>query len=147
MIVITNIEYIQVEGTAKNIRKAQRIRPQTALYQPGDTSMTVSIEDMQEWVEGVPFINPTTNEEVYIGNSKDVANLIGIQFKAWHEKDVQNANRIHKIKNQNRAGREKLALALDRRINMHLIDIRELVRHKNATLWQRIKYVFTGKVS
>ena len=84
MIVIEHIKYFKVD---RDIAEIMQMRPFEAISVITDAGKDyMSSEDLQkEIIRGRRFVRPYDGTDVIIGTSKQVADLINIQWEAWEE--------------------------------------------------------------
>ena len=121
MILIKSIQYVQtaydIEEISLPVPPEDTIRVMT---EDGPTKETV--RNIYALVKGRRFVRPSDGEDIVIGCYPEVEKLLGMQYDAWE-------------------GLEE-ALASERRVTETLLLVhREL---KQANLWTRFKWVFTG---
>lgn len=124
MIIICNAEYYEVDGDVGTIYSYD---PHQMVRVNGNEAVYAQV--LQEKVKGRRFRNPRDGTDVVVGLSKDVQELIGLQYEAWDnlEKAYEAANRnYNQIYHEVTAWRKKFD---------------EL---ENASVWRRILWVFKG---
>jgi hypothetical protein len=86
MILIKNIEYIEVDRDPWEII-SKRDPYQSVMVNYGAECIPESIECLTEFVHGRRFVNQSKGLDVVIGMTRDVQNLIGIQYEAWETQE------------------------------------------------------------
>lgn len=83
MILIESIKYYEVEGDWTRVMEMLS-RDHIPCY---GSEESVSAELAQTIVRGRRFVRPSDGTDVFIGNTPDVAKLIGLQYEAWDERE------------------------------------------------------------
>lgn len=126
MLVITNIEYIEVEKDIHEIYNGWR--PHELVAVGGNTTaVAMKAEVVVELLKGRRFRRPSDGTEVVIGATVAVQKTLGLMYEAWGTMaeelhDAQSANTYHR--NQLRG------------------KVNEL-ENRTGTFWKRLKHLFS----
>jgi len=140
MLVIKSIDFYEVNGdvyemVAQSYREGGMRSLMTVGSPAGDTSVPVSV--VAELIKGRRFVGPGV--DMVIGVSEQAQKVIGIQYEAWENADKLIADQSYTIARKDRELNE-CGESLSKAHN-------ELDAIKGASLFQRIKWVFTGYTS
>ena len=116
MILITKIEYTEVDGDVREIFQHKR-RP---IFRNNHRER-VDEKVVREVVRGRRFCRPD-GREIAVGLSEQAADVLGLQYEAWRELEQRAEN--HR----------------NREMNLDW----ELLAIKKAGFWTRLKWLFTG---
>ncbi len=126
MILIKSIETIEVEGDLHNIYQNYGHQGHVPCYKNGAEPSSESIEVIQELVRSKHFVQ-ADGQRVYIGQTKAVADVIGIQYEAWDSME----KRLEEV-------RSKLFNASCDLVKSN----NELSVLKNLSFWAKLKGLF-----
>jgi len=120
MIIITKIEYIQIERDVHELICCSYDPDAEPLY-PANSDEPVSPKEVQEIVRGRKFRHPD-GREIRVGMSEQAGNLLGLQYEAWQDLE------------------ERLIVSL--RTSLRLS--REIQAAKHAGFLTRLKWLIKG---
>ena len=121
MILVESIKYFEVPGDVHEIVKKISAYEAVEVFTK-DGAHIISANLLHEVVHGRRFRRPRDGEEIVIGWTKEVQDLLGMPVEAWENAEayrVDLINREHKVSS-------------------------ELIIIKHANFWQRFKWLFTG---
>ena len=121
MIIIKSISYIETPRDTEEVCLREPPETKIPVYTERGAELC-EVREIRTLIRGRRFVRPSDGQDIVIGCYPDVERLLGMQYDAWEnmEYDLRAANKqansIHFLYN-----------------NL-----------KKATLWSRIKWVFTG---
>ena len=121
MIVIKNVEFYETQKDPIEI--VSQSGPYEAIEVLSERgNCIVPVSEVREWIYGRRFQRPSDGVDVVLGLSKQAQDVLGLQYKAWENMSAE----LCHYHCANHAYQKKIENA------------------QKATVWTRIKWVFSG---
>lgn len=127
-IFITEIKYVETDRSPWEIVSTHGPFDQITMFDQDRAQQEVTVTVVKELMHAAQF-RREDGSTFYVGCSKQAAEVLFMQKEAWEILQREHADALDKLNFQRN---------INDRLRAHIL------RHRNASLWQRIKAVFIG---